>query len=102
MYSFLAQTPPTGNCTQPPSRPESVEFQTQGQPQTFEDSNFSDVSLVSSIKCFKCELCPFISLSDTCFNDHILEHNLQKFVRRKIYCGGCENIFYEANVLRVS
>lgn len=53
----------------------------------------------TSIKCYRCEICPFISINQENLYSHIEKHTQRKFVRKKYYCGGCDNIFYEKNVL---
>lgn len=60
------------------------------------------------VKCFKCEQCPFMSISQNGYNAHIeTAHNNQnddestnnRKIRDKILCPGCENVFYSKTSL---
>lgn len=62
------------------------------------------------VKCFKCEQCPFMSISQIGYNTHIeTAHNNQndnqstnnRKIRDKILCPGCENVFYSKTSLEI-
>lgn len=62
------------------------------------------------VKCFKCEQCPFMSISQNGYNAHIeTAHNNQndnesinnRKIRDKILCPGCENVFYSKTSLEI-
>lgn len=62
------------------------------------------------VKCFKCEQCPFMSISQDGYNNHIrtVHNNDQNYesassrsFRNKILCPGCENIFYSKMSLKI-
>lgn len=62
------------------------------------------------VKCFKCERCPFMSISQNGYNTHIeTAHNNQnddestnnRKIRDKILCPGCENVFYSKTSLEI-
>lgn len=58
----------------------------------------------SSIKCFKCVQCPFISISQSGLDLHTDKnhHNgNQTSVLKKLKCFGCQNVFYSQNSLKV-
>lgn len=64
----------------------------------------------SVVKCIKCELCPFMSITQNGYNDHMLkihsncpenENNADKIFRKKILCPGCENVFYSKMSLKI-
>ncbi len=58
----------------------------------------------SSIKCFKCTQCPFISISQSGLDVHVdKNHNNgnQTSVFKKLKCFGCPNVFYSQNSLKV-
>lgn len=58
-------------------------------------------SVAGPLKLFKCELCPFVCLSEAKWSTHVEKHTTSKFNRRKFYCGGCENIFYEQQSMKL-
>lgn len=62
------------------------------------------------VKCFKCEQCPFMSISPDGYNNHIQTvHNNERYseiasnrsFRSKILCPGCENVFYSKMSLKI-
>lgn len=62
------------------------------------------------VKCFKCEQCPFMSISQDGYNNHIeIAHNndrnnesiSSRSFRNKILCPGCENVFYSKMSLKI-
>lgn len=62
------------------------------------------------VKCFKCEQCPFMSISQDGYNYHIQTvHNNEQnsesassqTFRNKILCPGCENVFYSKKSLKI-
>lgn len=63
------------------------------------------------VKCLKCEQCPFMSISQDGYNNHIRTvHNNEsdsnesasnRSFRNKILCPGCENIFYSKMSLKI-
>lgn len=62
------------------------------------------------VKCFKCEQCPFMSISQDGYNNHIqtVHYNDQnnesastRSFRNKILCPGCENVFYSKMSLKI-
>lgn len=58
------------------------------------------------VKCFKCEQCPFMSISQDGYNNHMVTvHNDRSDDstpnRTKILCPGCENIFYSKMSLKI-
>lgn len=63
------------------------------------------------VKCFKCELCPFMSISHDGYNNHVQTvHNNSDYTnvnatnrsfRNKILCPGCENVFYSKMSLKI-
>lgn len=62
------------------------------------------------VKCLKCEKCPFISISQQGYDDHIKtvhsndtngEHSTNRAFRNKILCPGCENVFYSKMSLKI-
>lgn len=62
------------------------------------------------VKCFKCEQCPFMSISQDGYNNHIqtVHFNDQnnddastRSFRNKILCPGCENVFYSKMSLKI-
>lgn len=62
------------------------------------------------VKCFKCERCPFMSISQDGYNFHIQSvHNndrnsesaSNRSFRNKILCPGCENVFYSKMSLKI-
>lgn len=62
------------------------------------------------VKCFKCELCPFMSISQDGYNNHMQtvhsnEHSSEiasnRSFRSKILCPGCENVFYSKMSLKI-
>lgn len=62
------------------------------------------------VKCFKCERCPFMSISQDGYNNHIQtvhqnERNSEsasnRSFRNKILCPGCENVFYSKMSLKI-
>lgn len=58
----------------------------------------------SSIKCFKCKQCPFISITQSGLDKHVdnNHHNgNQTSVFKKLKCFGCPNVFYSQNSLKV-
>lgn len=63
-----------------------------------------------SVKCLKCELCPFMSITQDGITSHMQNvHNSQhtsdfdasNMLRRKIKCPGCDNIFYTKQSLKI-
>uniref|UniRef100_A0A336M321 CSON011227 protein n=1 Tax=Culicoides sonorensis TaxID=179676 RepID=A0A336M321_CULSO len=44
---------------------------------------------------YRCELCPFISINEANLYSHIDEHTQRKFLRKKFFCPGCDNVHYE-------
>lgn len=58
----------------------------------------------SSIKCFKCTQCPFISISQAGLDTHTDKNHHdgnQTSVFKKLKCFGCHNVFYSQNSLKV-
>lgn len=61
------------------------------------------------VKCFKCEQCPFMSISQDGYNKHMeTVHNdldsqstVNRTIRNKILCPGCENVFYSKMSLKI-
>lgn len=62
------------------------------------------------VKCFKCEKCPFMSISQDGYNKHMedVHSNDQncssptnRTFRNKILCPGCENVFYSKMSLKI-
>lgn len=62
------------------------------------------------VKCFKCEQCPFMSISQDGYNNHIHtvhsndrndESTSNRSFRNKILCPGCENVFYSKMSLKI-
>lgn len=62
------------------------------------------------VKCFKCEQCPFMSISQDGYKNHIeTVHNSDRndesissrSFRNKILCPGCENVFYSKMSLKI-
>lgn len=62
------------------------------------------------VKCFKCERCPFMSISQDGYNNHIQtvhyndrnsENASNRSFRNKILCPGCENVFYSKKSLKI-
>lgn len=66
-------------------------------------SNLITARPKSSIKCFKCIQCPFISISQSGLDLHVdKNHNgNQTSVLKKLKCFGCDNVFYSQNSLKV-
>lgn len=63
---------------------------------------------VSAVKCLKCELCPFMSITQDGINSHMKNvHENQTSAcdesvsRKKIQCPGCENVFYTRKSLKI-
>lgn len=48
---------------------------------------------------YRCELCPFISIYEDNLYSHIDEHTQRKFLRKKYFCPGCDNVHYEKAAL---
>lgn len=50
----------------------------------------------SVIKCYKCNVCPFISISQSALSSHKKSHQEIKpeSCTKKLTCPGCENVFY--------
>lgn len=58
----------------------------------------------STIKCFKCKHCPFISILQSSLDEHEKKHSngsddenastASKPNRKKLFCPGCDNVFY--------
>lgn len=64
----------------------------------------------AAVKCFKCMLCPFMSISQTGYDGHMAnvhanqsEHgdDADHMQREKILCPGCENVFYSKKSLKI-
>lgn len=49
---------------------------------------------------YRCELCPFISIYEDNLYSHIDEHTQRKFLRKKYFCPGCDNVHYEKVALK--
>lgn len=55
-----------------------------------------------AVICFKCDKCPFISLSQAGLSSHEEEHSdetTEDETNKKLLCPGCENVFYAKNSL---
>lgn len=64
----------------------------------------------TTVKCFKCTLCPFMSISQSGYDGHIAnvhvnqserEVDADHLLRKKILCPGCENVFYSKKSLKI-
>lgn len=55
-----------------------------------------------AIKCLRCNICPFVSISPTALSEHITSQHQSDAApkRKKIACPGCENVFYSRNSLQ--
>lgn len=63
----------------------------------------------AAVKCFKCTLCPFMSISQAGYDGHMTnvhanrserEVDADHMRRKKILCPGCENVFYSKKSLK--
>lgn len=64
----------------------------------------------AAVKCFKCTLCPFISISQMSYDAHVANVHANQtdngddadtMYRKKILCPGCENVFYSKKSLKI-
>lgn len=90
------------------NRPTNVEANKEFPTET-NQTNLATSTLVtarpkSTIKCFKCKHCPFISILQSSLDEHEKKHNngsddentssTGKPNRKKLFCPGCDNVFY--------
>lgn len=64
----------------------------------------------TAVKCFKCQLCPFMSISQLGYDGHMANvhanqsengDDADKLLRKKILCPGCANVFYSKKSLKI-
>lgn len=64
----------------------------------------------TAVKCFKCQLCPFMSISQLGYDGHMGNvhanqsenaDDADKLLRKKILCPGCANVFYSKKSLKI-
>lgn len=64
----------------------------------------------AAVKCFKCTLCPFMSISQSGYDGHLVNvhanqsesaNGTDRMQRNKILCPGCENVFYSKRSLKI-
>lgn len=61
-------------------------------------------SAAVAVKCFKCTLCPFMSISQMGHDTHMANvhgDEADHILRKKIMCPGCENVFYSKKSLKI-
>ncbi|XP_063700778.1 uncharacterized protein LOC134831066 [Culicoides brevitarsis] len=105
--SFKTPTPPASTPT-PPASSVTPDTGTSSLPSISTIIHGTSWPITSMAKneesqpvIFKCELCPFISICEHNLNSHIAEHTQRKFLRKKFFCPGCDNVHYEKAALEV-
>lgn len=100
----------TSSLPPSPSSASSLASKTAKFPSTQSNLTANLVTARPKVKCFKCEQCPFMSISQDGYNNHIQmvhnndrnsEHSANRSFRNKILCPGCENVFYSKMSLKI-
>lgn len=107
--STKSSSPSLSSASSLPSPSNSVAIDTTSNEATAANLAANLVTARPKVKCFKCEQCPFMSISHDGYNNHVQTvHNdgdhvkeTNRSFRNKILCPGCENVFYSKMSLKI-